>query len=186
VAAFGWTPSATTSGGEDYTLVFIAMIIGSINPIITWQTKEASWIEVEHVTSFLAVFVLNPAVYCVEIFLLKSETPALPSLSHSEAGLILLAGLGSFVGVAMQTRGYQMADPGKATMYCYLEIPFAYVLQTIGTARSVSMHSVLGAILVLSSCFLDLAARGYSQQKEHREKNARMPLLNSFGSTGLV
>lgn len=158
VSALGLSQTVQTSG--NYTLVFAAMIVSCVMPIATRQTNAASWIEVEHVTSFLAVFVLNPAIYCAQRVAEGEDALVLLSVSLSEVGLVVLAALGSFVGVAMQTRGYQMADPGKACMYCYLEIPFAYFLQHVGTTNSsISRSSIIGAILVLLSCFLGAVAR---------------------------
>lgn len=145
---------ASTSDSGNYTLVVGAMIVSSLTPVVTRQTKEASWIEMEHVTSFLAVFVLNPIIFCVKH--IATGAPVIPSthVGAWEVCLVVLAALGSFAGVAMQTRGYQMADPGKAGMFNYLEIPFAYVLQLLDTHSAVSTNSIIGAALVLMACLL--------------------------------
>jgi len=175
VAAIGSSPPTEASGGGDYSLAFIAMILGALIPIATRNTQSASWIEVEHVTSFVAVFVLNPINYCAQQSVKGEVELVLPHVSVSQIGGILLAGMGSFVAVAMQTRGYQMADPGKASMFCYLEVPFGYLLQLIGTTdSSISMASIMGAALVLLSCLLGAASRLYSSRKETYEK---LPLL---------
>merc|ERR1711871_676602 len=52
----------------------------------------------------------------------------------------------------MQTRGYQLAEPGKASMFSYIEVPFAYFLQVMGTTSSLSKSSMLGAVLIIISC----------------------------------
>lgn len=145
---------ANTSGGEDYTLAVAATFVSSIMPVVTRQTKEASWIEVEHAANFLAVFVLNPCVFFGLQFAKGGAVSALPSVSVSEVALVILASLASSVGVALQTCGYQMAEPGKASMFMYLEVPFAYLLQLIGTQSPISTNSIFGAILVLLACLL--------------------------------
>jgi len=176
VSALGLSTSAQSSGSSNYTLVFAAMCFSCIMPITTRGTKAASWIEVEHVTSFLAVFMLNPTVYFAQQLANGHDAMSLPiNVSLSEVGLIALAALGSFAGVAMQTKGYQMADPGKACMFCYLEIPFAYFLQHFGTTNSsISTSSIIGAICVLSSCFVGAVAQLCSSSKE---ADKEVPLL---------
>lgn len=169
----------TASGSEagNYTLVFIAMFASSWMYILTHQTKSASWIEVEHVTSFLSVFVLNPIVYCVQQAvkgesLSKSFSFVVDSfvVDSSHVGLIVLASVGSFVGVAMQTRGYQLAEPGKASMFSYLEVPFAYFLQCVGTSSGLDKSSIIGAFLVIISCVIG----GYEQwQKSDQGTRAK-------------
>lgn len=158
-------PASNTAGGQ-YSLVIAAMIVSALIPLVTYSTKEASWIEVEHVTNFLAVFVLNPSVFVVQQFVTHEAVVALPPIDIWEVGLIVTAALGSFLGVAMQTRGYQMADPGKAGMFTYLEIPFAYLIQIIGTPNPVSLSSIIGAVLVVLSCLLGVAA----ELRSSREK----------------
>merc|ERR1711920_988528 len=74
----------------------------------------------------------------------------------TEVGLIVLVAVGSFVGIAMETKGYQLAEVGKASMFRYVEIPFAYVLQHLGTSAPVTSQAVLGSTLILASCVLKL------------------------------
>jgi len=174
--AFGQVPAETFSGDADYTLAIVAMLFSAILPVATKQTKDASWIEVEHVTSFLAVFVMIPLMHCAKLAMGGNPVLVLPEISNTEVGLVILAGIGSFVGVAMQTQGYQMADPGKASMFCYLEIPFAYFLQLVCTTQdSIPMSSMIGSLLVLLACLLGAVARLKISQKEIEEK--KLPLL---------
>eukprot|EP00746_Dinoflagellata_sp_MGD_P095500 gnl/MRDRNA2_/MRDRNA2_382641_c0_seq1.p1 gnl/MRDRNA2_/MRDRNA2_382641_c0~~gnl/MRDRNA2_/MRDRNA2_382641_c0_seq1.p1 ORF type:complete len:272 (-),score=31.78 gnl/MRDRNA2_/MRDRNA2_382641_c0_seq1:19-744(-) len=158
LSAFGLAPASVSRGGN-YTLVVGAMIVSAIVPIVTRQTKEASWIEMEHVTSFLAVFILNPIIFCVKHAVKGEPLSPLTDVSAWEVGIIVLASFGSFAAVAMQTRGYQMADPGKAGMFNYLEIPFAYLLQLLDTHNPISTNSIIGAVLVLLACLLGAIAQ---------------------------
>lgn len=165
LTALGFTPARNSEGGN-YTLVFAATLVSSSMYIVTNQTKEASWIEVEHVTNFLAVFILNPLLFCAQQFAKGEHVLALPAVDFWEVGLIVLAALGSFVGVAMQTRGYQMADPGKAAMFTYAEIPFGYLLQHFGTQKAISSNSIIGAILVILACLLGAIAQVRSSNED--------------------
>lgn len=142
------------SDDGNYTLAIVAMIFSASMPIVTNKTKDASWIEVEHVTNFMAVFILNPLVFCVQQVSKGEAVLGLPTVDAWEVGLIIIAALGSFSGVAMQTRGYQLADPGKAAMFTYLEIPLGYLLQHLGTESRISAPSIIGAILVILACLL--------------------------------
>lgn len=158
---------ADASSGGNYALVIVATVVASIMPLVTSKTKEASWIEVEHVTNFMAVFVLNPIAFCAQQFAEGAVVFQLPTVGTWEVGLIVLAALGSAGGVAMQTRGYQMADPGKASMFTYLEIPFSFLLQVIGTKSPVTVDSVMGAVFVLFACLLGAVV----QLRSSREDN---------------
>lgn len=169
---------ANSSGAGSYTLVVAAMIVAAIMPVVTNQAKDASWIEVELITNALAVLVLNPFVLCAQQFATGEASWGLPALGAWEVGLIALAALGSSAGFAMQTRGYQIADPGKASMYNYLEIPFAYILQIIGTDSPMSSNSVVGAILVIFACLLGAFAQIRSEKKECT--TGEEPLLQEY------
>jgi len=176
MAALGSSPMTEDSGGGDYSLAFLAMIAGALILIATSSTRDASWIEVEHVTSFLAFFILNPISYLAQQTDKGEGALVLPHVSTSALGCIVLAGVGSFAAVAMQTRGYQIADPGKASMFCYLEVPFGYFLQVVGTTdSSISMASVLGAVLVLLSCLLGAVWRSSSFSRQ--ESDNMVPLM---------
>jgi len=181
LTALGSSPAEKTSSDANYTLVIAAMIVSAILPVATKQTKAASWIEVEHVTSFLAVFVMNPIIHCAKLAMRESASGVgfvlvLPDVGIAEVGLVMLAGIGSFVGVAMQTQGYQIADPGKASMFCYLEIPFAYFLQLVCTSHnSIAMSSVIGALLVLLACLLGAVSNLWSSRVEIEHN--KLPLL---------
>jgi len=158
VRAFGANPPSLSDDViTGYHFAVIAMINVAFIPIVTNQTKEASWIEVEHVTCFLASFVLNPIAIC-------SKHLAGAVLGFADVGktvytmwgvvIIVVAALGSFAGEAMQTRGYQIAEPGKAVMFRYLELPFSYLLQCVATDNPISLSAGIGGILAGLSCVL--------------------------------
>lgn len=153
-----------TSGGDappdrDYTFVFLALGACAIVPIVTRKAKDCSWIEVEHVSACLASAVLTPALLIAQRFLgsaVTSEGAVSITASPGEVAMIVVAAGGSFVGIAMETKGYQMAEVGKASMFRYVEVPFAYILQQLGTGDAVQVHAILGSVLIVSSCFLGL------------------------------
>merc|ERR1719375_1014523 len=151
------TPESSGAQNQhsDYTCVFLALAACAVAPVVTAKTKDCSWIEVEHVSACLSVFVLNPALFIGQ-YALYGAFPALPASAPSEVGLILLAAGGSFVGLGMETKGYQLAEVGKASMYRYIEVPFAYLLQHFGTSQPVQTQAVVGSMLIVASCLLSV------------------------------
>jgi len=166
---------------SDYTLVLIGLLVNSFVPIVTRQTRDCSWIEVEHVCSVGACFFFNPALLLAG-YLLDGAVPVLPAAAMREAGLIGAAALGTFAGVAMETKGYQLAEPGKAAMFRYIEVPFAYLLQLLGTAMPVAPGAVLGAVLVIASCAIGVLEHRRSQQRA--PPPAEEALLGKGGESG--
>jgi drug/metabolite transporter (DMT)-like permease len=151
--AFFVAPSgADAQAPSNHTFVFLALAACAVVPLVTKKARDCSWIEVEHVSACLASTVLNPSLLLGQ-YLISGSLPDTPSAAPGEIGLIILAAGGSFVGIAMETKGYQLADVGKATMIRYIEVPFAFVLQHFGTSDPVEMQAVLGSILILMSCF---------------------------------
>jgi len=169
VRAMFSTTSGEASPRGDYTLVFLALGACALVPIVTKKARDCSWIEVEHVSACLAAAVLDPSLLIGQ-YALYGTVPRMPSAAPSEIGLIVLAAGGSFVGIAMETKGYQLADVGKASMFRYVEVPFAYVLQCFGTREPVQTQAIVGALLIMLSCFLGLKqSSAKSQDKEESD-----------------
>jgi len=150
--------ASSVGDGSDYRLVFMALAVCCIVPVVTRKTKDCSWIEVEHVSACLASACLDPVLMLGQ-YAVDGTAPVLPSTGPREVLLIILAAMGSFLGIAMETKGYQLAEPGKATMFRYVEVPFAYVLQRLGTTEPVKAQAVFGSLLIVASCFLGQASR---------------------------
>eukprot|EP00913_Durusdinium_trenchii_P001729 g1600.t1 len=140
-----------SSSGEEYHFVFLALLFSALLPLVTKQTQECSWIEVVHVTALLASFLLNPALLLGDVLLGGGHAIPGDGLGVREAALIILAAGGSFLGVALETRGYQLAQVGRASMFRYVEVPFAYFLQTCFTHEQVKFRALLGSMSVIAS-----------------------------------
>jgi len=151
-AAAGAAPS------QDYTLVLLALVFCSLAPVVTRETRACSWIEVEHVGAATACLVMDPALLGAK-YAVTGKVPSMPSAAPLEILLIMLAAGGSFVGIAMETKGYQLAEPGKASMFRYVEIPFAYLLQQLGTGAPVTLQAAVGAVLIVAACFVSAVAQ---------------------------
>eukprot|EP00746_Dinoflagellata_sp_MGD_P027422 gnl/MRDRNA2_/MRDRNA2_16473_c0_seq1.p1 gnl/MRDRNA2_/MRDRNA2_16473_c0~~gnl/MRDRNA2_/MRDRNA2_16473_c0_seq1.p1 ORF type:complete len:342 (-),score=55.06 gnl/MRDRNA2_/MRDRNA2_16473_c0_seq1:103-1128(-) len=154
-----------TEQHNDYTFLLIALLVNSFVPIVTRQTKACSWVEVEHVVAACSIFVFNPCLL-VAGYVFEGTTPSLPAAAISEVGLIVTAALGAFAGVAMETKAYQLAEPGKAAMFRYIEVPYAYFLQHVGTPKPVASRAIFGAMLIVTSCLVGAWDQMQARQKK--------------------
>jgi len=142
----------------DYRCVAFAMVINSINPIATHQTRDCSWCEVMLVCSLLSCLVLNPLTACFE-HAAFGTWPLLQSLEVWEAPVMLAGALCLFLNMAFEIRGYQLAKPGKAAMFVYMEVPFAYLLQCLRAQHAVQLPAVIGSCLIIASSFIGTFAQ---------------------------
>ncbi|CAE8607146.1 unnamed protein product [Polarella glacialis] len=164
----------------DYRLALFALIFGAFVPLATKKCRSCSWIEVEHVNASLASAVLNPSV-AVGNYAWYGALPELPAAAPAGIALIMLAAIGSFIGIAMETKGYQLAEIGRASMFRYVEVPFAYVLQQFGTSEPVQPQAIFGACLILSSCVLGVVEKMLQAPKDEQSKQAVEPLISGPG-----
>jgi len=175
--------AAESAAGEEgavqaapsYSLVFMALLFCGFTPVVTRQTRACSWIEVEHVGAVTACGLMDPALLLGE-FAWSGRLPALPPGAPREALLILLAATGAFVGIAMETKGYQLAEPGKASMFRYVEVPFGFLLQSLGTSAPVQARALGGAALIIASCGLGAFCQ-HRRAAELAKDEAASPLL---------
>lgn len=144
----------------DYTLLTGALVFCAIVPIVTRKCLDCSWIEVEHVHACLACTVLGPCALAGQ-YVVHGALPELPKVALSEVALIVLGSLGCFVGIAMETKGFQLAEAGKAAMFRYIEVPWAYVLQHFFTSEPLELRAVIGATTILGSCLVQVVEAAY-------------------------
>mmetsp|Transcript_36886 Transcript_36886/g.113662 ORF Transcript_36886/g.113662 Transcript_36886/m.113662 type:complete len:342 (-) Transcript_36886:145-1170(-) len=174
-AAEGAAGEGEAAEKPSYTLLIAALLLCAFTPIVTRQTRSCSWIEVEHVGAVTACGLMDPALLLGE-FAWSGRLPALPPGAPREALLILLAATGAFVGIAMETKGYQLAEPGKAAMFAYAEVPFGYLLQSLGTSAPVQARALGGAALIIASCGLGAFCQ-HRRAAELAKDEAASPLL---------
>jgi len=177
----------------DYTFVFMALCVCAFLPLVTKQTRDCSWIEVEHVSAFLAATVLDPTLLLGEALLTGEVQTGADNWkgSFKEGVMIVLAAGGAFVGIAMETKGYQLAQVGKASMFRYVEVPFAYFLQSSFTNEPVTGRAFLGSICIVLSCFLGIEWTKDAQkmdpvEEETEHSQLRAPLNVGSGASAAV
>ena len=120
----------------------------------TRKSKECFWTAVNHVSSALSAVVFTPAAFVVWFALdntavdqsLESiaelTTPTADGLPFGRWALLLGATLTGFLGLALQTLGYQREEAAKASVMTILEIPFAYLLQAAVFHDEVSLRAL--------------------------------------------
>lgn len=158
-------PKGAEQAQGDYSFVFAGLMVNSMVPIVTRMTRACSWIEVEHVCGFTACLVLNPSLLLGQ-YLITGGGLQLPADAFRETALIVTAAFGTFAAVGMETKGYQLAEPGKAAMFRYIEVPFAYCLQLLGTSVPVRLGAVVGSVLVVTSVAISAVEQRRCQRVE--------------------
>ena len=69
---------------------------------------------------------------------------------------LLGATVTGFVGLALQTLGYQRSEAAKASVMTILEIPFAYLLQAVLFHDAISPIGLVGVAFVMTGSMLNI------------------------------
>jgi drug/metabolite transporter (DMT)-like permease len=169
-------PTFTSSDSSiAYLVLFIALALAAVLPVVTAKTKACSWIEVEHVGAAVASAVLIPGLMFAD-YAVYGAVPSIPTESPLDAVNIILAALGTFGGVALETKGYQLASAGRASMFRNLEVPFAYALQRWSTVTPVAPRALLGALLIVMSCGIGGITSRFWQSSETQQLSSKVGL----------
>merc|ERR1719188_1982129 len=105
--------------------------------------------------SVLSCAIFNPLALCTEALAfgavpqLGDEALQAPHLATMAAGALC-----TFLNLSFEIKGYQMAKPGKAAMFVYLEVPFGYFLQCLREQRPVRLSAFVGSCLIIVSALL--------------------------------
>ena len=119
-----------------------AAVVGSVLPILVRKSRHCHWTTVEFITTSFASFLLTPvclgawfaadhALYRRTINSLAGGWGGPDAWSYRPYGLhvLLFAATLGFVGLALQTYGYQNERSTRASLMSFIEVPFAYALQ---------------------------------------------------------
>ena len=135
---------------------------------ITWSPRDRFWLDptapatTAHCLGELLLLTLGPWAE-----LQGAATPVLAAgeaagFGHTAVGkwllLVAVTAVG-FLGLALQTRGYQLEQAARASVMTVLEIPFAYVLQYALFHDELSLLGLLGVVVVCSATVLNLVRR---------------------------
>lgn len=166
---------------------FVSAVVAGLLPICTRKSKACFWTAVNHCSSALSALVFTPAAIGIW-FMVDPEGPAkmvtslgelvqpeefmmLRTTSMGDDGteaikwqigrwpLLLGATVTGFLGLALQTLGYQLEEAARASLMTVLEIPFAYVLQYALFREPMTPLGLGGVALVISATMLNLIRR---------------------------
>ena len=145
-------------------------IIAGLLPVTTRVSKSCFWTAVNHVSSALSMLAFTPAAFVVwfslddtawdqtasslsslDITFFDAETGGLGKLP-----CLLGATVTGFVGLALQTLGYQRTEASKASVMTILEIPFAYLMQSVLFHDEVNPLGLAGVGFVMVGTVLNL------------------------------
>eukprot|EP01062_Namystynia_karyoxenos_P006152 TRINITY_DN12153_c0_g1_i1.p1 TRINITY_DN12153_c0_g1~~TRINITY_DN12153_c0_g1_i1.p1 ORF type:complete len:401 (+),score=95.53 TRINITY_DN12153_c0_g1_i1:76-1278(+) len=143
--------------------VLIALCSGALLPLCIRVSCEAHWLEVEHVTAFGCAAVITP-IYCAICSLWIPS--ALQGWGADTTNLFLgtVLGLLAFLGLGLQTRGFQLGPAPRIAMTWYTQIPFCYMLQWVVFGERPPLSACAGAGLVVAASLLALAGTDPEQE----------------------
>ena len=164
-------PVARLAGGACSSLT--SAIIAGLLPVTTRVSKSCFWTAVNHVSSALSMLAFTPAAFVVwfslddtawdqtasslsslDITFFDAETGGLGKLP-----CLLGATVTGFVGLALQTLGYQLEEAARASVMTVLEIPFAYVLQHYCFQEEITPLGLAGVGLIVLATSFNLVRR---------------------------
>lgn len=139
---------ADTAGAVAFAIAFGAM---SSLPLLVRISRDAHWLEVEHVAACSAAFLFTPlSVSCSSI-----GTHEFQILTFEPYDFFSV-GCASFLALCMQTAGFQLVPASIGTMMWYVQIPFSFFLQWALFDHAPSVLSVCGSATVACAAFLNL------------------------------
>lgn len=142
-------------------LAMMAAITAGLLPVAVRKVRFLHWTTIEHVTSALGVL-LTPFAMAAWVCIDHRAEEILEDAMISTAGwfTVVVACSVEFIGLAMQTIGYQQVKhAATASLINYIEVPFAFVLQSVLYTRRPTGSAILGATLVLAGAATKLFHR---------------------------
>lgn len=137
-------------------------------PVLARASRECHWSTVEHVNSFCSTFVFTPIALVVWWQMGAATGSLFPRALHLhlwELVLVCGAAVVFFIGMCLQTIGYQNEEVTRASLMVYVEVPFSYVLQLIFFKHAVSGIQVLGILAIVSSAVTNFVLSQQSRDK---------------------
>lgn len=180
--------SSNSSDSSSYFLgalsALTSAIVAGLLPVCTRKSKACFWTAVNHVSSGLSALVFTPLAIAIwfkidptapsaaarslgeligaqQLHLIPSDNVDGELRAFNLGKWLLLVGatITGFMGLAMQTLGYQLEEAARASVMTVLEIPFAYVLQDVLFHEPMTPLGLAGVSLVVSATMINLLRR---------------------------
>eukprot|EP00931_Biecheleriopsis_adriatica_P074776 TRINITY_DN48776_c0_g1_i1.p1 TRINITY_DN48776_c0_g1~~TRINITY_DN48776_c0_g1_i1.p1 ORF type:complete len:220 (+),score=35.64 TRINITY_DN48776_c0_g1_i1:75-662(+) len=156
VSASSETQMLASKAGSGDLVGFLAFVAAfsamTLLPLTIRISREAHWLEIEHINAAVAAWVLTPGSLIASRIIYPGFS--FDSDLHPRDAL-LLGGL-SFLALCLQTRGYQYTEASLAAMMWYVQVPFSYTLQFLVFKEVPSRASCVGASCVLLAAALNV------------------------------
>lgn len=131
----------------------LAVLAGAVLPLLVRKSKIAHWATVEHFASSHSAFLFTPSALLVRYCIYGSLEWS--SICVQQVCIIVSSAFLNYLGLGLQTRGYQLETASKASIMTYIEIPFNYLNQALVFHDPVSKLAVGGTFCILVSCVLN-------------------------------
>uniref|UniRef100_A0A6U6KMX1 EamA domain-containing protein n=1 Tax=Zooxanthella nutricula TaxID=1333877 RepID=A0A6U6KMX1_9DINO len=169
-----WTGSLDSSAAiasrapANYRNLLLAAAMSPALPLATHMTRGRNWIEVECVGSCVNCMFWNPLFISLSVLLVENPSPAssYDPATGLKVALIIVASMAAFLALALDTIGYQMAEPGKASMFRCLEVPYSFMLQRVGSGQIVLWREVAGTCLILLALGIGWVAEAHPREPD--------------------
>jgi len=138
--------------------VFASGICASLQNVLIRLGRECHWTAVENAAALSSAFIFTPLVLGGIVLVRGSINVGTPPEWLGTNGAFVFAissGIIAFVGLALQTTGYQLVDAAMGSAMGFAEVPFAYLLQTIVFREPPSVLSLVGVAVMTSSVLIN-------------------------------
>jgi len=153
------------TAGAGYLQGTLCAVAGAVMcgllPSLVRLSKGCHWSTVEHVTALTSMAVFTPVaiglwagIDSLKFGKLESDL----SVHWTAGGFALLVGVAvfEFIGLGLQTYGYQREQAARASLMAYLEIPFSYMLQYLVWGDLLTWLEGVGMVLIITSGLINL------------------------------
>lgn len=147
---------AALTGAHSINPVGVAFALGgavvnALMVVVVKLSNEVHWSAIEHTTALLSTFVLTPIALLVFPHATGESAWAETDLSRGSVLLVFFIASLEFLGLVLETIGFQAADVVHASILNMVEVPWSYTLQVFVRGEALRPVSVGGAALILSA-----------------------------------
>lgn len=171
-------PASGAAAGASYWVgaisALMAAVVSGLLPVTTRLCKECFWTAVNTVSSMLTAAIWAPLFfviwYAIDHTAYDQSTAGFAHLNDKwyepTTGVLgplpclIGATLFGFLGLGLQTMGYQRTEVTTVSVMSVMEIPFAYVLQYNIFGQAVTKLGMMGVALIMGGTLLNLLCQG--------------------------
>jgi len=156
------------------TFALVSAVFTGALPVTTRLSKECFWTAVNMFSTLMSAMIITPisfVIWCkLDHSAWRQSTAGFGHLDESWYNLttgtlgalpcLMMATITGYMGVALQTAGYQRAEVTTASVMTVIEIPFAYMMQYTIFGQEVTSLGLTGVALIMSATLINLLGCG--------------------------